>query len=158
MGGSGAGGGGDGDGGLDSGGGGRWRRRRQRRRAAVEGGRGPGVRGEPRVAAAAVVRGCSGSGMNREAKRVISREVCIARICLRAFFSVFSLDSRATPSSTMRVLNMVTRDLPRESQRCVEKRLVALLQPTTACLRSSSLFFFFSFFFIFLPALLSAAF
>lgn len=154
MGGSGAGGGGDGDGGLDSGGGGRRRRRRQRRRAAVEGGRGPRVRGEPRVAAAAVVRGCSGSGMNREAKRVISREVCIARICLRAFFSVFSLDSRATPSSTMRILNMVTRDLPCESQRCVKK--TSRSAPTTACLRSSSLFFFF--FFLFLPALLSAAF
>jgi len=61
--------------------------------AATEGERGRGV---PRVAAARRwTRGLlSGSGMNREAKRVISREVCIARICLRAllFFSSFPLD------------------------------------------------------------------
>lgn len=68
--------------------------------------------------------------MNREAKRVISREVCIARICLRAFFPVFfPLDSRATPSSTTRILNMVARDLLCESQKVRQKSLVALLQP-----------------------------
>lgn len=64
-----------GGGGRGGGGGGRWTTR---------------VAGVARVAtaaAAAVARGCSQSGMNREAKRVISCEVCIARICLGAFFS-----------------------------------------------------------------------
>lgn len=75
-GGSGGGGGGGGDGGQRA----RRRGTKARTGAGNENGRGSegcgGGNGE----------GCSRSGMNREAKRVISREVCIARISSRALF------------------------------------------------------------------------